>query len=161
MKNNIHKINNYIYVTSEDVKHKTDDYISNGLGIFKAVKGTIPTILWHKIILTNDPDLTTVQQLTPEEVNYLNGVDSREFEKVDIGYKLLISIEKTKENELFNYLHDLGTVSLDSEIQEIERIVLKNKTLYPEIEIIKAFENGLNCNVSGVTGKEYLETLKK
>jgi len=44
------------------------------------------------------------------------------------------------QQELFNYLHDLGAIALQSEMQEIERIVLKNSNINAlnfEIDVLK------------------------
>lgn len=60
-------------------------------------------------------------------------IDNSEFDKeAKENLENTISLEPKEENnftsryqELFNYLHDLGVIALDSEMQEIERIVLK------------------------------------
>jgi Na+/phosphate symporter len=43
------------------------------------------------------------------------------------------------QQELFNYLSDLGIIALQSEMQEIERIVLKR--MYSEEEVLDIFFN--------------------
>ena len=45
-----------IYITNDE-KPKDGDWITNGLTVLKAIKGTTPTLLWKKIILTTDEDL--------------------------------------------------------------------------------------------------------
>lgn len=161
---NKHEINGYIYVTNDDEIILGDYYIdftTNGLEIehfgTKADWVLVGICDSKKIILCNNPNLT-IQQLSAEEVEYLESVDSFEVEKIgykkngmidestSYNYKILIPKETEKERgititnvseqpkesnftsryqELFNYLHDLGVIALESELQEIERIVLE------------------------------------
>ncbi|WP_264533513.1 hypothetical protein [Flavobacterium sp. N2013] len=57
--------------------------------------------------------------------------------------------------ELFNYLHDFGVIALESELQEIERMVLKmqqDKKMYSEEEVIE-----LNLRYLQELGKQQSE----
>ncbi len=47
----------------------------------------------------------------------------------------------SKPNELFNFLHDMGAIALDSEMHEIEAIVLKSETA--ELMKLEAIQNYL------------------
>lgn len=83
MKNNTHKINGYIYVTNNK-NPKLDEYgiNTNNNVLFKDegfADDEYSINYCRKIILTDDPNLTTIQQLTPEEVSYLNSVYSNKF----------------------------------------------------------------------------------
>lgn len=82
----IHKLNGFIYVTSED-EIKVGEYCvnteTNNIDILKnGMEGyNVKYFGWRKIILTNDPKLTNVQQLTHEEEAYCKTVDSVKVEK--------------------------------------------------------------------------------
>ncbi len=49
-----------------------------------------------------------------------------------------------KNQKLFNYLHDLGVIALESELQEIERIVLsmQQERMYSEEDMKESFIEG-------------------
>jgi hypothetical protein len=80
----------------------------------------------------------------------------------------------TKQQELFNYLYDLGIVAMQSEMKGIERIVLKmqDETMYSEaIEFaewirIKDFQtsnknNWIGLDMEYYTTQELFEQFKK
>lgn len=60
------------------------------------------------------------------------------------------------QQELFNYLHDLGIVALQSEIQEIERIVfgMQIKKIYNQIK--ELYDNE---NITGFSKRAYAQCL--
>jgi hypothetical protein len=56
------------------------------------------------------------------------------------------------QQELFNYLYDLGVTALQSEMQEIERIVLnmqqeQDKNKYSKEDLKQAFEDSRKANI--------------
>ena len=82
------------------------------------------------------------------------------------------------QQELFNYLHDLGAIALQSEMQEIERIVLKNSNinalnfeidvLKRQIKVLKRHKNQIynkikelynNQNITGFSKRAYAQCL--
>ena len=131
MKNNIHKINGYIYVTSDDEIKKNNIYLDRQT-VVQAHVLPLPDRC-KKIILTNNPDLTTVQQLTLEEVNYLNSVNSCEVEKIDIvvgyRYKLLMPTEQPKYTEKEVKTFNTSKIMLNDLEQKIRKAI-------PELEIL-------------------------
>jgi hypothetical protein len=58
------------------------------------------------------------------------------------------------QQELFNYLSDLGIIALQSEMQEIERIVLKR--MYSEEDLKRAFQVGFNVGYNDEQSPSYL-----
>ena len=115
---NIHKLNGFIYVTSEE-EIKVGEYCvnteTNNIDISKnGMEGyNVKYFGWRKIILTNDSYLANVQQLTPEEEAYCKTVDSVEdefshknkhgfFEK-KASYKLQLPKQETIEEVAKDY----------------------------------------------------------
>lgn len=147
---NIHKLNGFIYVTSEDKPidrnycfdkfnqlwkledKKLISFDSKGIKRFST-----DNILGHecrKIILTNDSYLANVQKLTPEEEAYCKTVDSVEVEyTVDFNSKAVIVIPKqeTIEEVAYNYA-------------EVYRCPATNKDEYCKHDIISAINFGYN-----------------
>jgi len=133
MKNNTHKINGYIYVTNNK-NPKLDEYgiNTNNNVLFKDegfADDEYSINYCRKIILTDDPNLTTIQQLTPEEVSYLNIFPDYEVEQynsfgVDNWRYRLIQTE-----------HPKGTI-FDMAIN-----LLKQTT---EFEVLQSFRNKVN-----------------
>jgi len=80
-----------------------------------------------------------------------------------IGYKIIIPKEEPKkvgeyQQELFSYLHDLGITALQSEMQEIERIVLnmQQEQIYDEeSECVNMYLDDLNIPRKSEDGKGY------
>lgn len=60
------------------------------------------------------------------------------------------------QQELFNYLHDLGIVALESEMQEIQRIVfgMQTKIIYNQIK--ELYDNE---NITGFSKRAYAQCL--
>jgi hypothetical protein len=69
------------------------------------------------------------------------------------------------QQELFNYLHDLGIIALQSEMQEIERIVLsmqeQDKKMYSEEEVLNFTQTIIQQYKCGNTNIEQLDLLKE
>ena len=136
MKTNIHKINGFIYVTSEE--EIKDNQIDNYTCIFLSDNGMIKTLSgkgfgrvktigrYYKIILTNDPNLTTVQQLTKEEEAYCITVDSVEVEKYT-DYNII----DDKEAPFFKYQLQLPK----------ERIIVRFPTHYESKQNARDYGN--------------------
>lgn len=65
------------------------------------------------------------------------------------------------QQELFSYLHDLGIIALQSEMQEIERIVLsmqeQDKNKYSEEDIKIAFDANIK---DWISFEEFIEQFK-
>ena len=142
MKTNIDKINGYIYVTSDDEIKKNNIYLDRQT-VVQAHVLPLPDRC-KKIILTNNPDLTTVQQLTLEEVNYLNSVNSCEVEKIDIvvgyRYKLLIPTEQPKYTEKEVKTFNTSKIMLNELEQKIRKAIPKLEILpmeFIEVEPIQ------------------------
>lgn len=133
MKNNTHKINGYIYVTNNK-NPKLDEYgiNTNNNVLFKDegfADDEYSINYCRKIILTDDPNLTTIQQLTPEEVSYLNIFSDYEVEQynsfgVDNWRYRLIQTEHPKRT-IFDMAINL----------------LKQTT---EFEVLQSFRNKVN-----------------
>lgn len=150
MKENVHKIGGYIYVTNDE-EIKQNDYI------FNIIQNQISTAYYldiitendKKIILTNDLHLTTVQQLTPQEESYLKGVDSCSVEDTAVSYKLIMPTEQPLqftamgENEIWNnYLKEFEKIKnksskdfYENEFTELKGYILAKQTLYTEIDM--------------------------
>lgn len=119
---NIHKLNGFIYVTSEE-EIIINDYYLAGKDLHKCISSKELEDLslddfCKKVILTNDRKLTNVQQLTPEEEAYCNTVDSvevvddtltvGEMSNLPLGarnhkYKLQLPKQETIEEVAYNY----------------------------------------------------------
>lgn len=159
---NVHKINGYIYVTSDE----KPGLKQHGIGYAHGIKGVGSGhyIFFNDntnigklnalcedsktVILTNNPDLTTVQQLTPEEVNYLNSVDSCEVDKIDIvvgyRYKLLIPTEQPNEMSLDEAINLLKQTTefevLQSFRDKVSNLETASKKLYTENDMFSFAE---------------------
>ena len=148
----INTANNFISFASEEDKD---------LNNFSYVK---------KIILTDNKDLIKdgVQAIPDEFLEWFIKNPSCEVIEVEReksigyagdrqrafygGYKIIIPKEEPKkvgeyQQDLFSYLHDLGITALQSEMQEIERIVLnmqkeQDKKMYSEEDLREAFFSG-------------------
>lgn len=110
--NKVHKINGFVYVTSEELCSKNS---FNG----------------YKIVLTNDASFKAVQQLTPQEVEYLNTVDecevvkklieeteldlnSREMTYYKLVYQLQLPKQEPKQKEMKAETNN-GWIKIESE----------------------------------------------
>jgi hypothetical protein len=115
---------------------------------------------------------------TPEEkctMNYCdtNGCQNRKRELVEP--KEQFKQETLEEvglyqQELFNYLHDLGIIALQSEMQEIERIVLsmqeQDNNKYSEEEVREMCSDAISSCTDGLSShyqnfQEWFEQNKK
>ena len=68
----------------------------------------------------------------------------------------------TYQQKLFNYLSDLGVIALQSEMQEIETIVLeKQKKGYSEEEVLEFTQTIIQQYKFGNTNIEQLDLLKE
>lgn len=138
--NNIHKLNGFIYVTSEEDVKKGDwfktpanDVICANIEWVIAISKFTPKHNFKKIILTNDPKLTNVQKLTPEEEAYCKTVDSVEVlpmlsnnQRALFGYKL----QRPKQEQV------LIQSSIDSDLIWREGCTEAVKTLYDADDMI-------------------------
>ncbi len=150
-----------------------------------------------KIILTTDADLIKngVQEIDNEflewfvknpscEEIFVNTIEGFDFklDKYVYNYKIIIPKEERKQEtleeagmyqqELFNYLFDLGLVALQTEMQEIERIVLnmqqeQDKNKYSEEDMLnfawflKENLGQYSCDRTAHFEGKYLEQFKK
>ena len=147
----------------------------------------------RKIILTTDQDLIKdgVQAIDDEFLEWFVENPSCEFVEIDLipydgtksinkywggEYKIIIPKEEPKQEtleevgayqqELFSYLHDLGIIALQSEMQEIERIVLsmQDKNKYSEEEVIFFIKEAINhpsLSYNRVSVEDWFEQFKK
>jgi hypothetical protein len=79
---------------------------------------------------------------------------------VQLGNKVIFNQKKEQlsecQQELFNYLHDLGIIALESEMQEIQRIVfdMQTKIIYNQIK--ELYDNE---NITGFSKRAYAQCL--
>lgn len=79
---------------------------------------------------------------------------------VEMGNKVIFNQKNEQvgeyQQELFNYLHDLGIVALESEMQEIQRIVfgMQTKIIYNQIK--ELYDNE---NITGFSKRAYAQCL--
>jgi hypothetical protein len=192
---NIHKINQNIYITSDE-EIKEGDWVLyfkyNSPLIHKVFNPDNFKKTGKKIILTTDQDLIKdgVQAIDYEflewfvknpscetiEVNSELNMDGKNgLDRARFIFKINVPKEEPKkvgeyQQELFSYLHDLGITALQSEMQEIERIVLgmqqeQDKNKYSEEEVMDLLNNLRLDTYSNSMGRveflEWFEQFKK
>lgn len=141
---NIHKLNGFIYVTSEEKPNDEEIHYCSKWNHLHFHKYRNNNDTCKKIILTNDKTLTNVQQLTPEEEAYCKTVDSVGVEyTVDFNSKAVIVIPKqeTIEEVAYNYA-------------EVYRCPATNKDEYCKHDIISAINFGYNHAVKTLYTEE-------
>ena len=137
---NIHKLNGFIYVTSEDEIKEGDyyiDFMCDGLKLehFKTKEDWVLVGICNskKVILTNDRKLTNVQKLTHEEEAYCKTVDSVEVVKWD-GFSDWDS-DNTYQLQLPKKEQVLIQSSIDGDVIWREGCTEEVKILYTEEEV--------------------------
>ncbi len=171
----------HIYITSDE-EIKEDNWGLSKLNEVILFGRSYNEKFYKKIILTTDQGLIKdgVQAIDDEFLEWFvknPSCEEVEVHKIcygalsgfaDAGYKIIISKEEAKkvgeyQQELFSYLHDLGVTALQSEMQEIERIVLnmqqeQDKNKYSEEDIKIAFDANIK---DWISFEEFIEQFKK
>lgn len=91
-----------------------------------------------------------VESLNTEEV-LANRSNAYEF--IDFGKQETLEEVGMYQQELFNYLHDLGIIALQSEMQEIERIVLsmRQERMYSKQETENIAKEAYKIGIRGLS----------
>lgn len=146
--NKVHKIKGFVYVTGDGLINN-NDYITDGYLVWQW-KDNSSLLGRNKVVLTNDPSLTIVQQLTPQDVEYLNTVDECEVLPflsnngiVLYGYKLQLPKQETIEEVGNNYANNFID-GKDHYYGFIEGYNHALKTLYTEEEVREMLFEALN-----------------
>ncbi len=116
--------------TSEEIKQKARDYGNSLVEKQETVFENAKLILRKHILKNKEQVIKDLDEMREQSKEQETLEESGEYQQ-----------------ELFNYLHDLGVTALQSEMQEIERIVLamQDKNKYSEEEVLPLLEMLQKC----------------